>query len=112
MRAFHLLLVLALLTLSGCQNGTPTPPPVTATGAATATVAAASPTSPPESVFAVTPDALRGLTIEVWHPWTGAMGHLLEIRSAHLIFKIPGAFRSADALFPASVSYRRRYGKA
>jgi multiple sugar transport system substrate-binding protein len=78
MRAFHLLLVLALLTLSGCQNGTPTPPPVTATGAATATVAAASPTSPPESVFAVTPDALRELTIEVWHPWTGAMGHLLE----------------------------------
>ncbi len=78
MRRFLCLLALGALLWGACQPNAPggsvTPPTVTSTS----TVTAPTPTPPPESAIPVTPEALRGLFIEVWHPWQGAMGQALE----------------------------------
>ncbi len=79
MRRFLGFLLLGALLLGACQPDAPgeTPTaPLTVTAAPT--VLAPTPTSLPESAIPVTPEALRGLFIEVWHPWQGAAGQALE----------------------------------
>lgn len=77
MRKFFL--ALGLLLLLACQPALGEAlPAATPTLAPTPTSAAPSPTSTPQSAFAVTPETLRGLFIEIWHPWQGAAGRLFE----------------------------------
>ncbi|MFN3741819.1 MAG: extracellular solute-binding protein [Anaerolineales bacterium] len=77
MRRWNLLLV-GLLLLTGCQTGTPPLSPTPQIIPPTSPIPAASPTPIPISTIPVTPDALGGLIIELWHPWQGALGHLIE----------------------------------
>lgn len=74
----QLLLLLGLFLLAACQTGTLTVSPIPEIATPTSITPTDSPTPPPTSAIPVTPDSLQGLFIELWHPWEGALGHLIE----------------------------------
>ncbi len=78
-----IVLTFVLLLLSACQTtGTPAPTP-TRTRRPTATPSPTStPPVTPTSALGISPDALRGVTIVVWHPWFGAEASLFETQVA------------------------------
>jgi multiple sugar transport system substrate-binding protein len=67
------LILLAALILAACSPATPTPVSTPDLPAATRTAGPTSTRTPsPTPPLGVTPDALRGVTIQVWHAFAGA----------------------------------------
>jgi ABC-type glycerol-3-phosphate transport system substrate-binding protein len=79
-----LLSALSSALLGGCEAvvtpaaGTPSAPARPAASATRPATAAPSPTPQPTSAVQIAPDALRGVTLQVWHPWDGKLAARFE----------------------------------
>ena len=74
------LAVLVLLIIPACQPYLTPAARLTPRGTAESTTLEG--TAMPDSQLGVAPDALRGVTIEAWHPWFGAEASLFESQVA------------------------------
>jgi ABC-type glycerol-3-phosphate transport system substrate-binding protein len=83
-RRFLSLLLFFSLIFSACQTRTSPEVPLSTSTAEAVTTRPPAPTPTPvaESSLGVEPEALKGLTINVWHPWYGAPAALFDSQVA------------------------------
>jgi multiple sugar transport system substrate-binding protein len=76
--AGRILATILLIAVAACQPATPTAKP------STSPEPVARPTAPPQSatLIAIPKEALKGVAIQVWHPWFGVEASLLESQIA------------------------------